>query len=133
MEGSGAPAQGKGADIGYRGNGSRGFRSSGQADAVARGGYQRPYQRQVGGGFHGGRGGGRQYETRGRGFGVVNRHYQSNYNGQRAPHATPWQNPIPSRETGDLPGHRRGVVHGQWGDVQGQQHLNHQAPLGQGS
>jgi hypothetical protein len=24
-------------------------------------------------------------------------------------------------------------VHGQWGDVQGQQHLNHQAPLGQGS
>jgi hypothetical protein len=133
MEGSGAPAQGKGADVGYCGNGTRGFRGSGQADAVARGGYQRPYQRQVGGGFHGGRGGGRQYETRGRGFGGLNRHYQSNYNGQRAPQATPWQNLIPSRDTGDLPDHRRGVVHGQWGDVQGQQHLYHQAPLGQGS
>jgi hypothetical protein len=74
-----------------------------------------------------------QYETRGRGFSGPNKHYQSNYNGQHAPQVAPWQNPIPPGDMSELPGHRRGDVHGQRGEVQGQQHLNHQMPLGQGS
>jgi hypothetical protein len=58
MEGNGAQAHRNGNGNGYRGHHpTDGFRS--QADAAARRGFQRPYPRRGGGGYTGGRGGGR--------------------------------------------------------------------------
>jgi hypothetical protein len=56
-------------DNSFHGSGTGGFCGTSQGEAFARGGFQRPYQRNGYAGFHGGRGAGRRNEVHGHGFG----------------------------------------------------------------
>jgi hypothetical protein len=92
MEGNG-----QGAGNGYRGRDIKDFRGAGQSHIFARGGHSRPYPRCGYGGFSGNRGGGRQFEDRGRGFGP-NRHYDNRHFEEPRP------NPVPPTNGGDMLG-----------------------------
>jgi hypothetical protein len=99
MANNGAPFR---AGAGQRGYPNGGPRGSGQADAFARGGFQRGYPAQGGGGFYGGRGGGRWQENRDRGYGGHYRHQQS-FNGHRTQHEAPRQNPTAPSNGSQIP------------------------------
>jgi hypothetical protein len=105
MEGNGQ--YGNGAGNGVCGTGNGGFRGHSQGEAFAWAGYQRPYQRYGSGGFHGGCGGGRSFDQRGRGFGGPYRQLDNRvaYGDQQqhpAPHQNMGKGRAPQRNSGTV-------------------------------